>query len=538
VLTVGARDLPARQQTLRNTIDWSYNLLDEGERTLFARLGVFVGGSALEAAERVCNADGDLPMEVMDGIALLLDKSLLREVEGPTDEPRFTMLETIREYALERLAGPKGHPGEEEAIRRRHAAYYLALAEAAEPHLTGVSQQTWFERLEADHDNLRSAVQWTVGSQEPVVAARFGAALWRFWLIQGYLTEGRARLAALLALGDAQTGAAPRIAARAQALLGLSRMANDQSDYAAARAFCEESQAIWQELGDRRGIALAVETLGMIEIDEGEYREPHGYLTQSLTVFRELGDKRGMATSLDLLAWAAYARGDNEAARILAEQSLALFEELGDTHGTASILERLGWIADDQGDDARALAFFTQSLALFQELGDKQAISGALMGLGDVAWWQGDYQRASELYRHGLTLRQELGDKRGSAMGFSNQAFALLMQGDYAQAASLYSQSLALNRSIQYMPGIFYCILGYAGIAAMQGQSERGAHLIGKADALSREVSLFINLMNQTVRDRWAAAVRAQLSEEAFAAAYAEGQAMSLDQAIAEALDR
>jgi predicted ATPase len=398
VLTVGARDLPARQQTLRNTIDWSYNLLDEGERMMFARLGVFVGGFTLEAAEAVCGSwesgvgswgtdsatptpISQLPTPILEKMEALLDKSLLKQVDRPGGGARFTILETIREYALERLAAS----GEETAIRRQHAAYYLALAETTEPHLRGSLQRTWFDRLEVEHNNLRASIQWAVDSKEPVIALRFGAALWRFWLMHGYLTEGRARLAALSALADVQTGVVPHIAARAQALLGLCRMANDQSDYAAARAFCEESQAIWQELGDRRGIALALDALGHVEPDEGWYEEARLTLEQSLSLYQELGDKHGIATSLDELAVVAHHQGDQILALILTEQSLALFQELGDKHGIASTLGSLGWITLAQEDYVQATKFLAQSLALYQALGDKQGISSALIGLGDLA---------------------------------------------------------------------------------------------------------------------------------------------------------
>jgi tetratricopeptide (TPR) repeat protein len=320
-LTGGARDLPARQQTLRGAIAWSYDLLDAAERSLFRRLSAFVGGWTLAAAETVCDAAGELGLDVVEGVAALVDRSLLRREDRTADEPRFGMLETIREYGLEQLEAC----GEAAEIRRRHAAHYLALAEAAEPELTGPRQAAWLDRLEAEHDNLRAALRWAVEQGEAELGLRLGGALWRFWYVRGYLTEGRERLAELLAAA----GAPGQTAARARALRGLGIVAEAQGDYAVARRHYEEALALMRELGDRRGIALSLNNLGDVARDRGDYAAARALHEESLAIGRELGD-RAIAWILESFAMLALREGAtrNRAARLLGAAE-ALREAIG-----------------------------------------------------------------------------------------------------------------------------------------------------------------------------------------------------------------
>jgi len=532
VLTGGPRDVPARQQTIRNTIDWSYHLLDEAEQTLFIRLGVFVGGCTLEAAEAVCNADGDVPVDMVDGMAALVDKSLLRQVEGVNGEPRFVMLETLREYALERLAAS----GAAETIRQQHAAHYLALAEAAEPELTGAHQQVWLERLQAELDNLRAAIQWAIESGSTEMALRLGAALWRFWWLCGYLSEGRVRLAETLASTGTEPYVEPHTATRAKVLLGAGHLANDQSDYATARAFTEESLAIWQELDDKNGIAQSLELLGHVAYDQVDFLAAHTRFEQSLALFREIGDKHGVATSLIHLSWVADMQGDEASAREALEESLALAQEIGDQHSIALSLIMLGWVNLKEGDYLQAADSFERGLTLLQVLGNKQDISEALNGLGDVAWLNDDYARAEALFSESLVLRQEAGDRRGSAVSLLSLAMAIEAQGDYTRAAGLHQESLRLSKDLRYRKGIIYCLIGLASIAVSQEQPKRAVRLLGAVEALSEPITLSFEPVARVVYDRGVAGTRAQLSEEAFAAAWEAGRAMPLEQAIVYAL--
>ena len=310
LLTGGARDLPARQQTLRDTMAWSYDLLDEAEQRLFRRLAVFMGGCPLDAAEAVCNAEGDLGLDVLDGLGALVEQSLARQLKGADGEPRFRMLETVREYGLEQLEAS----GELGQTRQAHAEHYLALAEAAEPELRGPEQAGWLARLEAEHDNLRAALEWAVERDAGELGARLGAALWRFWSVRGYLTEGRARLGGVLARAGPSVGPATR----ARVLDGLAHLTRLQGDYRVARALCEQSLAIRRELGDRRGIATSLHDLGMVAYERGDYRAARALYEESLAILRELGYRSRIATALESFARLAAAEAQvGRVARLL-----------------------------------------------------------------------------------------------------------------------------------------------------------------------------------------------------------------------------
>jgi predicted ATPase len=407
LLRGGARDLPARQRALRATIDWSHDLLDEDEQTLFRRLAVFIGGRTLEGVEAVCSGIEEddrlapLQIDVLDGLASLVDKSLIQQEEGVDGEPRFTMLVTIHQYAAERLE----ESGEAEALRRRHAEYFLALAEEAEPELTGPEQAAWLERLEEEHDNLRAALRWAEESGEAETGLRLGGALWRFWDVRGHYSEGRERLAALLAL----SGASGRMAARAKALNGAGNLAWSQSDYAAARSLHEEGLTIRRELGDKRDIALSLNSLGIVARRQGDYAAARSLLEKSLAIERELGNKRGIAMSLNNLGLVAASQDDYAAARSFYEESLTIRRELGDKQGIANSLGNLGEVARDQGDYTAARSLHEESLAICRELGDKLGIAYLLEGFVALAAAQGQPGRALRLAGAAAALREAIG---------------------------------------------------------------------------------------------------------------------------------
>jgi predicted ATPase/class 3 adenylate cyclase len=318
LLRGGARDVPDRHQTLRHAISWSYNLLEVDEQALFRRLAVFAAGCTLEAAEAVCQAV-DVPtagvgqsLEVLDGVASLVDKSLLCQEEQASGEPRFRMLETIREYGLECLTAS----GEAPAIRRAHADYYLALVEEAEAALTGLEQATWLDRLEVEHDNLRAALRWAEEGGEVEVGLRLAGAFCQFWLMRGHLREGQEQLARLLGL----EGVSPRTAVRAKVLTGAGHIAHNLSDYAAAHAFFEESLTIRRACGDQRGIAAALNDLGWVAWYRNDYTAVRVLSEESLAIWQELGDKAGVATSLHNLGWVAYHQGEYAAAYTLYQE--------------------------------------------------------------------------------------------------------------------------------------------------------------------------------------------------------------------------
>ncbi|HEV2130120.1 MAG TPA: tetratricopeptide repeat protein, partial [Longimicrobiaceae bacterium] len=357
LLTGGARDLPERQQTLRGAIEWSYELLGEEEKMLFRRLAVFFGGRTLEAIESICNAEGEL--DVLEGVSSLVDKSLLKQEESAGGEPRFVMLETIHEYAREKLQ----ESAEAQEIGRRHAEFFLALAEEAEPQLRGAAQGQWRARLEAEHDNLRAALGRMLEQGEGELAARLAGSLWRFWSARGHYREGRRWLAEVLAA----EGLSPRT--RAKALLGAGVLAWRQGERDAAQPLFEESLALWDELGEARGIARTLNGLGIL----------------------------------------ASERGDIAGAEALFEEALDRWREIGETRMAAVVLSNLGFTAWNKQEYARAAALYQEGLALARQAQDLALVSVALLSLGDLARRQGDLQEARAWLRESLRIAWDTG---------------------------------------------------------------------------------------------------------------------------------
>jgi len=469
VLVGGPRDLPMRQQTLRATLDWSHSLLAAGQQALFRRLSVFVGGFSLEAAQAVCDPEHDLPFEILDGLEELVDQSMVHQEVLSEDVVRFRLLETVREYALERLV----ESGEAGRLGQQHARYFLSLAETAEPQLQGPGQAAWLERLEQEHDNLRAALRCCVAQGEVEQSLRLGAALWRFWHIHGHLTEGREGLAAVLELGGTQMRDGPRAAAHAGALNGAGVLALRQGDYAAARSLLEESLAIRRDLGDRREIANSLGNLGMVATEQGDGVLARSLHQESLAIRRELGDRWGIAMSLQNLGEEARRQGDYELARCLLEEGLAIRRELGDQRGIAMSLLSLGVLAHDQGDYVLARSLLEASLAMSRQLRDAQGIAVSLDNLGKVAQVRGDYVLARSLHQESLAIRREQRDRRGIAVSLTNLGVVAQHQGDYALAQSLHQESLALAQELGDRRLTTFALESVAGAAANQGQPAR-----------------------------------------------------------------
>jgi predicted ATPase/DNA-binding CsgD family transcriptional regulator len=400
LLTGGPRDLPARQQTLRATIAWSYNLLEPDECVLFARLAVFVGGCSLDAAEAVCNVEQDLSLDVLDGLALLVDQSLLRQTEGPEGEPRFGMLETIREYAAERLE----MSGDAEVVRRQHAEFFLALAEQAATELSGPRQGIWLERLEQEHDNLRAALGWALDRNDATLGLHLAAALWRFWELRGHLNEGLGWLERALD----RWPEAPA-AVRAKALNAAGVLARKRGELERSRAYYEGALRLWRVLGDRRNIAVALHNLGTGAIQRRDFERAESLHSESLAIAREVGDQHTVALSLNAWGVLNRNRGDYERARAYYEESLALFRALGDSANVALVLNNLARIERDLEDWERAVTLCAESLALFQELGDRQGLAWVLSNLAVIAQRRGAWEQSARLHGATEALREAIG---------------------------------------------------------------------------------------------------------------------------------
>jgi predicted ATPase/tRNA A-37 threonylcarbamoyl transferase component Bud32 len=404
LLTGGARNLPARQQTMRGAISWSYDLLDESEKKLLNRLAVFAGGCTLEAAESVCGAGGDLDVEVLDGIASLIDKSLVVQKEQADGESRFRMLEVVREYALEALQAS----GEEDALRRLHAGYFLALAEEAEPELWGAKTTEWLAKLEEEHDNLRAALQWSSES-DAETAVRLVGAIRQFLSVHGHLTEGRRWMEAALERSDART---PR---RWKALLGAGLMAWRQGDFRSARKFHEEGVAAVRVTKDKRQIGLAIRDLGAVAFLQGDLTAARAFLEESLAIGRELGDERMIGSSLNALGELARADGDYAAARPLYEEAQTFQSQAGNKEGMGITHMNLGAVAYWECDLRAAHLHFMKGLAMAQELEHRASISLCLDGLAAVAMKRGDLERAARLAGAAAALRESIGYKQETA---------------------------------------------------------------------------------------------------------------------------
>ena len=436
LLTGGARDLPVRQQTLRQAIDWSYDLLSEPEQRLFRRLSVFVGGCNLEAVESVCDAKQDLGLDVLDGMASLVDKSLARQIEQTDGEPAFIMLETIREYARGKLA----ETGEESLIRRSHAAYCLVLAEdAAAGNDSGLQ-----ERLEIESQNFRAALDWLIETGSAEWGLRLSVALFPFWERRERLTEGRDWFGKLLKMPGA--AALPPLRLRALHCAGV--LATEQHDYPAAVSLLTESLETGRQLEDARSVPVSLNALAVVAREQGDLTAARTLGEESLLHWRQLKDAPAVARALSNLAGIANLQQDSERARALYEESLAIFRGLGDRTGVAWALNHQGDLARDQGDSAAARSLYEQSLADFRELGDRWGIAGSLADLGNLAREQHDYGVADSLYRESLGVFRELEHKRGIARLLESFACSAAAQGEPERALRLAGAATALRQSI------------------------------------------------------------------------------------------
>ena len=488
LLTGGARDMPQRQQTLRAAIDWSYDLLSAAEQKLFRRLSVFVGGCTLEGAEAVCNTKGDLDLDLLDGMASMVDKSLAYQAEQAKGESRFVMLETIREYAQEKLEAS----GEEPLTKRAHAAYCLVLAEEDATGESGAEGAEWLERFALEHNNFRASLEWLRETGDAEWGLRLGAALFRFWERRDYLAEGRDALGKLLKLA----GAAAPTKARARALFAAGVLAGDQRDYASADALVRESLDIARQLRDTQAVAVSLNALAALAGDQGDIAVAHSLFEESMVLWRELGDQRAVSRSLSNLANVAKLQGDYPRAQSLYAECLSIFRGLGDRTGVAWSMNHQGDVARDQGDSAAARTLYEEGLAIFRELGDRWGIAGTLADLGSLEREQKNYPAALSLYQESIKIFRELDHKRGIAR-------------------------------------LLECV---ACSAAVQLEAERALRLAGAAAALRQNIGAPLTTAEQVKLEASLHPARQALTETLGVTAWLEGWALPVEKAIEEVL--
>ena len=416
LLTGGARDLPARQQRMRDTIAWSYDLLAPADQALLRHLSVFAGGWSLEAAEAICHDrdrepapdapdTADAPDGVLDGLRALVESSLIIPTDPPSDvpkEPRYRMLDTINEYAAEQLAAT----GERDTLRQRHAAYFVRLAERAEPALQDRDQRTWYPLLQREHDNLRTALGWLLAASNAELALRLAGAVWRFWQRHGDIREGRQWLQAALAAAEGQHIPEP---VHAKALWGASWLAYHQGDLAQTRSLSAMHLALARQHTDALSLRNALTGLGMADLAEGKPAAAMRWLREALDACAPLGNIWHHATSLLNLGNAALLAGDLPLASTLFEQALALYRERGDAVFVARAHQHLGYVALLRGDSARAAALFTQSLRALADLGEQPGIADGLEGMAALHAATGRPRRAACFFAAATALRQRIG---------------------------------------------------------------------------------------------------------------------------------
>ena len=528
LLTGGSRTALPRQQTLRSLIDWSYDLLREPEKLFLQRLSVFAGGWTLAVAQEVCAGEGIEQRDVLDLQSSLADKSLV--LAEPTDgHTRYRLLETVRQYATERLA----ETGAREALRERHRDYFLALAEEAAPKLEGAEQAAWLQRLEKEYENLRASLEWSLDETGSRGGLRLCVALARFWPTRGYLSEGRAWCARILG----KAGGEEATPERAKVLNAAGVLAWFQGDYPGARALHEESLAIRRALGDRSSIAISLNSLGNVASNQRDYPTARALFEESLAIRRELGDRSGMAAPLSNLGIIAEYQGDYRAARALNEESLAIRRELGNRLGIALSLTNLGNVAYCQGDYPAARALHEESLAIRRELGDRLGIALSLNNLGNVAHGQGDYPAAGALYEESLAIRRELGDRLGVALSLNNLGYVAHCQGDFPAARARLEEGLAIQRELGDRVGIACLLEGLAAVFASLRDALRAACIWGAAERLRAEIETPLPPAERPDYDRCVGAARAVAGDDAaFDRAWQEGSLLTLGQAIELAL--
>jgi predicted ATPase/DNA-binding SARP family transcriptional activator/DNA-binding CsgD family transcriptional regulator len=486
LLTGGGRTVTPRQQTLRGTMDWSYELLGELERTLFRRLSVFAGGWSLEAAEAVASGEGIEKGEVLDLLSELVEKSLVVAEPTPKGGVRYRMLEPVRQYAREKLE--KG--SEAEAVNRRHAEFFLALAEEAEPRWGGPEETAWLDLLEADHDNLRVTLAWTLEHGEAETPLQLAGALWWFWEARGHVSEATKWLEEALAMGGVAT-----TTARARVLMGLGFILR-RSNIERAQACLEVALSLYEELGERRRVAESLSYLAWVVGYRGDAARSTTLYEESLTAARESGHLRVIPWTLNGLAYSVFEGGDFERAQELWGEALALARKQGSVAGASGVLFNMGYTELVRGDHERAATLLEESLTLSQEVVDKSTVSGALLGLGIAATLRDEPEHGKVLLKESLAIDVELGSKIDIAEDLE----------------------------------------GLAEAAGALGQHFRAARLWGAAAALREDIGVPWRSAERLLHELQLAVARSELDETVWERAFAEGRAMGMEEAVEYAI--
>jgi tetratricopeptide (TPR) repeat protein len=532
LLTTGSRTALPRHQTLHALIDWSYNLLSREERLVLQRLSVFAGGCTLEAAEAVCAVEGVTAETILDLMTQLVNKSLVIGDREQGQEARYRMLETIHQYARQRLI----EAGEAERIRRRHFEFFMQLAEQVEPDVRGPQLSAYLNQLESEHDNLRAALEWSLTQTEYGEASlRLAGALFSFWEQRGYVSEGRVWMARALANPTAPGAGA----ARAKVLYGAGCLAGAEGDSPTARTLLEESVNLWRALGSAglTGLAHTLSFLGQIMRGQGDLPTSRLLINEAIILFRNQGERWGLAWALSYMGMTLRDQEEFSLASSFIEESISLWRDLGNQFGLADAIRKRGNNAMRQGNYELAQRAFADSLAITRNLGNKEAVAQMLIELSQVTLCLDDRVQAAAYVQEGFDLFRELRSK--SWLADCLYYFGLLagFEGDSQQARIFLEQVLVLTRRVGPLWQQANALMGLAGVAAADGNARRAARLLGAADTQLELGASYWDAAERRYIERAVASAVAQLGEDAFAEAYSEGQAMTFEQAADYALE-
>ena len=559
LLVSGSRGAMERHETLRAAVDWSYELLSEPERELFGRLSVFAGGFALEAAEEVCGDGEAEKKDVLGLLSRLVDQSLVIPDDG--GKARFRMLETMRVYAGERLE----ESGRADALQRRHATYFLELAERAEPQLRGPEQEVWLHPLETDYDNFSAAIDWAL-RHDPEMAVRLSGALAWFWNLGGHRSEARRRLDEALAAGQNATpasraralawaaflgfaeGAQDRAAAQAEeahelskevdhlwwvamseGILGMARAL--QGDINGGGELLEQARAGFGRMGDDWGAALTTCVLGYLSTFAGQHERAAALVNEGLDGFRAVRDRWGQTIALELLGWLARRRGAYEDAVTLREEALGVARDLGLRDEVPFLLVELGNLRALLEDFEAAAILHNEALVLARELGARDIVAHARDGLGLAARRQGLYERAREHHLEALSVYRKAGDTAWTAYSLASLGFVEELRGDLDAAEAAHRESLQLARELPDPLALALVLDGLACVAAARKQPDRAAVLLGAAEAIRRTAGTPLPPQERADVDRASDAVVSALGRERFTEAREQGLRMSIESA-------
>ncbi len=536
LLTGGSRSAPARQQTLRNTIQWSYDLLGKEEQALFRLLAVFVGGWTLEAAEAVSQAVGQADVDTLNTLSALLDNSLIQPSIQEAEEPRFLMLQSVHEYGLELLAATR----EREVTHAAHARYFLALAEQAGPELQGPKQAAWLERLEQEHDNLRAALEWVLeevtdeeAKARRELAMRVSAVLEALWAMHGHYSEARTFLERVLTLSEGESAAL-----RVRVLQATADIVKRQGDYNRAEVLAQQSLALCRELGDTRGIANGLFLLTEVAWRRGKTAETLALLEERVRLMRQVGEPWEVAEALFTLADIVVMHGEYARGQALIEEALVLFRKAGNELAVGNALVRSAfylWLSAS-GDVATIRQRLQEGQALITKVGDRFWSAHSSSAAAWVALSEGEPARASQLAQESLALFREVDARWDIAMALYVVGRVEAQQGDLRAARSHYQESLALSRELGERLILSLSLEGLAGVLARQGELRWAAQMWGTEEALREGTAIALPPVDRPFHEQAVATARAQLGEPIFAAAWQEGRTMKLEQVIDDVL--